>query len=77
MRISRITCMNCRGQGTVEEWVTTDDIDLDYSVGRLHRTTHTCPECHGKGYTKYPVFTVEEAKVIAKHFRFEITGDDD
>jgi hypothetical protein len=69
--------MNCKGKGTVENWVFTEDIDLDPTIGRLCRTEQTCPECHGKGYTKYPVFTVEEAKVIAKHFRFEITGDTD
>jgi hypothetical protein len=33
-----------------------------------------CPKCNGKGYTTYPVFTVEEAIEIAKHFGFDIEG---
>lgn len=76
MIISKIVCMNCRGKGTVENWVFTEDIDLDPTIGRLCRTEQTCPECNGKGYTTYPVFTTEEAKVISKHFGFEIIGDD-
>ena len=77
MIISKIVCMQCQGRGEVEGWIVTEDIDLDPSVGRLCRTTQTCPNCNGKGYTTYPVFTVEEAKVIAKHFGFDIMGDDD
>lgn len=77
MIISKIVCMNCKGKGTVENWVLAEDIDLDPTIGRLCRTEQTCPECNGKGYTTYPVFTTEEAKVIAKHFGFEIIGDDD
>ena len=74
MIISKIVCMNCGGKGTVENWVFTEDIDP--AIGILHRTEQTCPDCNGKGYTTYPVFTVEEAKVMAKHFGFEIKGDD-
>ena len=77
MYINKITCMNCKGEGAAKEWIFTEDIDLDHSIGKLCHTERTCPECKGKGYLTYPVFTVEEAKVIAKHFGFDVTGDDD
>ena len=75
MLISKTVCMKCNGRGIVENWMFTEDVDLDSSVGRLCRIEQTCPECNGKGYTTYPVFTTEEAKVIAKHFGFNIIGD--
>lgn len=37
-------------------------------------TEDFCPKCSGKGYTTQPVFTVEEAIEIAKHFGFDIEG---
>jgi DnaJ-class molecular chaperone len=74
MYINRITCANCYGTGKTQQWVATEPIDKYTGAFRLEDSP--CDTCKGKGYTTYPVFTVEEAKVIAKHFGFEVIGDE-
>ena len=73
MYINRIVCANCYGTGKTQQWVETESIDRYTGAFKLEYST--CDSCNGKGYTEYPVFTVEEAKVIAKHFGFNIIGD--
>lgn len=74
MYINRITCTNCYGTGKTQEWVMAET-NPD-GTGMLKVEECVCGNCNGKGYTKYSVFTVEEAKVIAEHFGFEVLGDD-
>jgi hypothetical protein len=71
MYINRIACANCYGTGKTQEWVMAET----NPTGTLRAEECVCGNCGGKGYTTYPVFTVEEAKVIAKHFGFEVIGD--
>ncbi len=73
MHINRICCPACYGTGKIQQWVMTET-NPD-GTGTLKAEDCTCGNCSGKGYTEYPVFTVEEAKVIAKHFGFNIIGD--
>ena len=72
MYINRIACANCYGTGKTQKWTAAEPIDK--YTGTLKLEYSTCDACKGKGYTTYPVFTVEEAKVIAKHFGFEVIG---
>lgn len=73
MYINRICCPVCSGTGKTQEWVMAET-NPD-GTGTLRAEECVCGNCGGKGYTTYPVFTVEEAKVIAKHFGFEVIGD--
>jgi RecJ-like exonuclease len=74
MLINKITCGQCFGKGRIESWKLAESDPIS-GTGLAVRTEITCPQCDGKGYIEYPVFTVEEAKVIAKHFGFNIIGD--
>ncbi len=73
MYINRIACANCYGTGKTQEWVMAEQ-NPD-GTGTIRAEECVCDTCKGKGYTTYPVFTVEEAKVIAKHFGFVVIGD--
>lgn len=73
MYINKIACMTCYGTGKTQQWVMAET-NPD-GTGLLKAEEGVCSTCNGKGYTTYPVFTVEEAKVIAEHFGFEILGD--
>ena len=66
MNIERITCVTCGGAGKVIEWKVVE-IDEKAGVGRAQSEEVVCTNCNGVGYTKYPVFSVEEAKAILKH----------
>lgn len=61
-----ITCANCGGRGIAEHWKVEQP-------GKLAKVEEECPVCKGEGYIAYPVFTLEEAEVIAKHFGFNKT----
>ena len=74
MYINKTCCLICNGTGKTQKWVETESIDM--YTGALKLEYSICDTCKGKGYTTYPVFTVEEAKVIAKHFGFEVIGDE-
>jgi hypothetical protein len=74
MYINRICCQACYGTGKTQEWVMAET--SPDGTGTLKAEECVCGTCGGKGYTEYPVFTVEEAKVIAKHFGFEVIGDE-
>jgi hypothetical protein len=58
-------CGNCAGIGHINLWVTTGDKDAN-GYETANRQTEECPQCGGKGYTEYAMFTVEEAKHIMK-----------
>jgi RecJ-like exonuclease len=73
MYINRRGCPVCSGTGKTREWVMVET-NPD-GTGTLKAEECVCGTCSGKGYTEYPVFTVEEAKVIAKHFGFNVIGD--
>ena len=73
MYINKIVCTICFGKGITQEWVSDDSVKGSCI---LKAKDVTCPTCKGRGYTTYPVFTVEEAKAISKHFGFEIIGDE-
>ena len=70
MYINKIGCSSCYGDGTTQQWVIAETADVNTGAFRLEECV--CDTCKGTGYTEYPVFTVEEAKVIAKYFGFEI-----
>ena len=72
MYINKTVCTTCFGKGTTQEWVSDDSVKGSCI---LKARDITCPTCKGKGYTRYHVFTLEEAIKIAKYFDFEITGD--
>lgn len=55
-----ITCANCGGSGIAEHWKVEQP-------GKLTKVEEECPVCKGEGCIAYPIFTVEEAKVILKH----------
>jgi DnaJ-class molecular chaperone len=66
MEIKQTTCGNCGGSGRVIVWRTTKDSErLGVSIAKAEEDT--CPTCKGEGFIEYPIFTVEEAKVILKH----------
>lgn len=73
MYINRICCSACFGTGKTQQWVMTE-ANPD-GTGTLKAEECVCGNCNGKGYIEYPVFTVEEAKVIAEHFGFNVIGD--
>ena len=73
MYINKICCSVCSSTGKTQKWVITET--HPDGTGTLKAEECTCGNCSGKGYIEYPVFTVEEAKVIAKHFGFNIIGD--
>ena len=66
MHIGRITCANCCGTGKTTKWKVVE-IDEEAGVGRAQSEEVVCDNCGGKGYTEYPVFSVEEAKAILKY----------
>lgn len=66
MHIGRITCANCYGAGKITKWKVVE-IDEETGVGRAQSEEGICTNCHGVGYTEYPVFSVEEAKAILKY----------
>ncbi len=74
MYINKTCCLICNGTGKTQKWVESETNPDGTRTIRLEDST--CDSCKGKGYTTYPVFTVEEAKVIAKHFGFEVIGDE-
>ncbi len=74
MFINKIVCMQCHGSGHEMVW-RPGKLNPDGS-GTLITEEAPCAQCKGKGYTTYPVFTVEEAIEIAKHFGFDIIGED-
>ena len=63
MKIDRITCGNCLGVGHTIVW---KYVDLHDNMGTLQSEEVGCTQCGGRGYTEYPVFSVEEAKAILK-----------
>ena len=71
MYINKIVCGQCFGTGHVESWEVIEDTN-EKCYGIAVRNEILCPQCGGKGYTTYPVFTVEEAVKIAQHFGFDI-----
>lgn len=75
MDIRQTMCVNCGGSGSVIVWRAEKDPEMP-GIMRATGEEDTCPVCNGKGWTTYPAFTTEEAKVIAKHFGFSITGYD-
>lgn len=68
MQINKTTCGNCCGKGYVETY----KIVENSACGLIRREQDICEQCGGNGYIEYPVFTVEEAVKIAKHFGFDI-----
>ena len=72
MLINKIVCMQCKGRGHETVW-RIGKMNQDGS-GTIVTEEGLCAQCKGKGYTRYPVFTVEEATEIAKHFGFNIVG---
>jgi RecJ-like exonuclease len=74
MYINKTCCLICNGTGKTKSWVMAEQ-NPD-GTGTIRAEECVCDTCKGKGYTTYPVFTVEEAKVIAKHFGFEVIGDE-
>ena len=72
MQINKIVCTQCHGRGHETAW-RTDKINPD-GTGTIVAEEEPCAQCKGKGYTRYPVFTVDEATEIAKHFGFDIVG---
>ena len=71
MRINKIECGQCHGIGREQVW------QGEVGSNIIKRVEVTCPQCNGKGYTTYPVFTVEEAVEISKYFGFKIEGLED
>ena len=70
MYINKTVCLDCKGSGKRLNWVTSE-INPD-GTGTIKMEESVCDTCQGKGYTEYPVFTVEEAIKIAEHLGFEI-----
>lgn len=66
MHIRRMTCDNCYGTGNTIEWKIVE-IYEEAGVGRAQSEEVVCSSCGGRGYTEYPVFSVEEAKAILKY----------
>ena len=58
-RIS-LTCANCAGMGKTQNWKWMDD-------HTLQAEDVDCPNCNGRGYTDYAIFSIEEAEAILKH----------
>ena len=58
-RIS-LTCANCAGMGKTQNWKWIDS-------HTLHTEDVDCPNCNGRGYTDYAIFSIEEAEAILKH----------
>ena len=75
MFINKIVCVQCHGRGHKTAW-RADKMNQD-GTGTIVAEEALCAQCKGKGYTTYPVFTVDEAIKIAKHFGFEINGLED
>ena len=74
MYINKIGCPACSGTGKTQQWVAAE-INSD-GTGTCKIEECICGNCSGKGYTEYPVFTVEEAIKIAEHLGFEIIKED-
>lgn len=74
MYINQIGCPACSGTGKIQHWVASE-INSD-GTSTLRTEEAICGSCSGKGYTTYPVFTVEEAIKIAEHLGFEIIKED-
>lgn len=66
MNIGRIVCCDCYGTGKTQVFKMVT-IDEKNGIGRLESEEVICKTCNGKGYTEYPMFSVEEAKEILKH----------
>jgi RecJ-like exonuclease len=64
MEVMQITCRECGGIGHTTEF---EIIDNNDTMGTLRSKEITCKSCNGKGYTKYAVFSIEEAEAILKH----------
>ena len=74
MYINKTCCLICHGTGKTQHWtVATQNPD---GTGTIEMKEAMCDTCKGKGYTEYPVFTVEEAIKIAEHLGFEIIKED-
>jgi hypothetical protein len=73
MKTIQQTCGTCAGIGNTSFWVTTGEKDK-YGNETTNLQQKECPQCGGKGYTEYAVFTVEEAQAILKHCGI-ITGE--
>ena len=69
MQINKIACGQCSGRGRTTVW------KVDEADQLIRRTEVACQQCAGKGYITYPVFNIEEAIEIAKHFGFEVIGE--
>ena len=70
MFINKIVCMQCHGKGHETIWrVVEQNVD---GTGTAKAEEATCGNCGGTGFNRYPVFTVDEATTIAKHFEFDI-----
>ena len=74
MYINKICCPFCYGSGKIQKWVMAES-NPD-GTGTLRAEEGVCDTCKGKGYTEYPVFTVEEAIKIAEHLGLEIIRED-
>ena len=70
MQINKLACVQCNCTGRETIWTA----EIDEHIIRQKEVQ--CQQCGGKGYTTYPVFTVDEAIKIAKHFGFDIIGED-
>lgn len=64
MKVMQITCRECGGIGHITEFEIIDSNDV---TGTLRSKEVTCKNCNGEGYTKYAVFSVDEAKAILEH----------
>ena len=65
MNVMQVTCGNCGGIGST----TIYDIvsHAEDTIGMAQGRRVVCPNCDGKGWTEYAVFSVDEAKAILKH----------
>ena len=64
MNTMNITCGSCAGTGVCKMWMVDDQWN---GRGTAHLEETECPQCGGKGYTEYVMFTPEEAQQIMKH----------
>ena len=70
MFINKIVCMQCHGKGKDTVWKLCEQ-NAD-GTGTINAEEAVCDSCGGTGFNRYPVFTVEEAVKIAKHFGFDL-----
>lgn len=71
MYINKIVCSQCKGKGHETVWKFKEQ-DVEKGVRTAIAEEVACGNCKGTGIIKYPVFTLDESIIIAKHFGFEI-----